>query len=222
MIRISKYWLFVALVSGIFLSACSTTPYKAYHGSERPVAEIAIIEGSFRLYPFLLLNAATFEEFRRIDGEYLRVSTIQVLPGRHRLEFEHKTFLVGAGLGGGGGGEILKSYCLLDQDFLAGHRYAMQAHTLADRSTESTADNIYPATIALKVSSPNTAGRLVTTPVICKKEPGHLGSFCKTDKECKPMLVKRGFYIFANYTTVPSRCAPQAGYEYGLCEAVCP
>lgn len=222
MIRLSKYWLFLPVVSGIFLSACSTAPYKAYHGSERPVTEIAIIEGSFRLYPFLLINAATFEEFRRMDEEYLRLSTIQVLPGRHRLEFEHKTFLVGAGMGGGGGGEILKSYCLLEQEFLAGHRYEMQAHTLLDRSAESTTDNIYPATIELKISSPNTTAKLVTAPIICKNKPDYSGSFCKKDKDCGPTLVKRGFYIFANYTTVPSRCAPQAGYEYGLCEALYP
>lgn len=220
MIRRSKCWLLVPLIFGVVLSACSTIQYNAFPGSERPDAEVAVVEGSFSIFPFLILiGAGTNEGFNRIDGENIRSNrTVRLLPGRHRLEFWHVTSLYALL----NTATIMEAYCLLEQDFLAGHRYEIQAHTLEDRSAESTTDKIYPATIDLKVSSPNTTDRMVTTPVICKKVPYYLGSFCKTDKECGPMTVVKGFYIFTNYTTVPGRCASQVGYEYGFCEAARP
>ncbi|NVO00540.1 MAG: hypothetical protein HXX17_14570 [Geobacteraceae bacterium] len=221
MIRKVKYWLLMSIIFGVVLSACATSPYNAFPGSERPDAEVAVVEGSSSIFPFLILiGAGTYENFNRIDGENISFKkTVRLLPGRHRLEFRHVTFLYALLQASG---PIMEAYCLLDQDFQAGHHYMIQRYTFEKQGSETSTNKIYPATVDLKISSPN-AVEIVTTPVICITGQGYYGiHFCKTDQECRYVVSPLWFSLFREHTQLPGRCAPQAGYEYGICEAALP
>lgn len=219
MTRKSKYWLFVPIIFGVALSACASASYKHHPDSEHPDAEVAIVDGSLNIFPFLIIiGAGTSVGINRIDGEHITKRTARLRPGRHRLEFWQVTSLYALL----NTATIVDNYCLFDQDFQAGHHYKIQANTLERQSPETATSKIYSATVNLKIFSPN-ADTLVTTPVICMTGQGYYGiHFCKTDRECKYVIKPPWFSLFSEITQVPGRCAPQAGYEYGICEATQP
>jgi hypothetical protein len=117
----------------------------------------------------------------------------ELTPGRHWIEFEIERYFGGAG----GTAQV----CAFENDFSAGTRYRIVAHSLETDVTriQQLDAALYGASIELAQSPPDGAPSTQRIELVCA--PG--GSLCRTAADCEPHTDKA--------------CQLHEGHAYGTC-----
>lgn len=184
----------LALVSCMVL-ACST--YVAYSGPELPDAEVGTVNCYSRFYGVASESCLV----RAIDGRgpdsLLRLfsNTSKLTPGRHWLNIEIDSYLIGPGY----------AACGFDLDVKAGHIYQIRAHSLKPEGgwlPKLSRGFFYGASLELDVTSLAEERETRRVTATCNPFKGR-GPVCRQTSDC--------------YPNPDIHCIQQEGESFGRC-----